>query len=62
LGGRSETDKTFSSEKKETTWETRWGNSNETDFKEIRCGSVEWIQLAKDRVQWWVLVNTTMNI
>jgi len=24
----------------------------EMDLKEIRCGSVDWIHLAQDRVQW----------
>jgi ribonucleotide reductase beta subunit family protein with ferritin-like domain len=25
-------------------------------------GSVEWIQLAQDRDQWWALVNTEKNL
>jgi hypothetical protein len=30
--------------------------------KEIRYGDVNWIHLAQDRDQWWVLVNTVMNL
>jgi hypothetical protein len=33
-----------------------------TDPEEIKCESVHWIQLAQDRLQWRVLVNTVMNI
>jgi hypothetical protein len=30
------------------------------DLSEIGWESVEWIQLAQDRNQWWALVNTEM--
>jgi hypothetical protein len=29
---------------------------------EIGRENVDWIQLAQDRVQWWVLVNMAMNL
>jgi hypothetical protein len=29
--------------------------------KEIGCEDVDWIQLAQDKVQWWALVNMTIN-
>jgi len=32
------------------------------DLREILCQDVDWINLAHDRVAWWVLVNTVMNI
>jgi hypothetical protein len=32
------------------------------DLGEIDWGSVEWIQLAQNRDQWWAVVNTVMNI
>jgi hypothetical protein len=32
------------------------------DLREIGCGGMDWINLAQDRDQWTVLVNTVMNI
>jgi hypothetical protein len=32
------------------------------DFRELGCGSVQWIQLAKDTDRWRALVNTVMNL
>jgi hypothetical protein len=32
------------------------------DLTEIRCGSVDWIQMVQDRGQWRALVNTVMNL
>jgi hypothetical protein len=32
-----------------------------TKLGEIRCGCMDWIDLAQDRDQWWALVNTVMN-
>jgi hypothetical protein len=39
----------------------RWKDGIRTDLKEIGWKSVEWIQLAQDRVRWRALVNTAMN-
>jgi hypothetical protein len=33
-----------------------------TNLNEIGWGSMNWIQLAQDRDQWWALVNTVMNL
>jgi hypothetical protein len=35
----------------------RWKN-NKIDHKEIGWESVEWIRLARVRIEWWALVNT----
>jgi hypothetical protein len=32
------------------------------DLREIGWGSVDWIQLAKDRDRWLAVVNTVMNL
>jgi hypothetical protein len=32
------------------------------DLKETGCEDVDWIHLAQDRVQWWVLVNVVMSL
>jgi hypothetical protein len=32
------------------------------DLTKIKCYDVEWLQLALDRDQWWVLVNMVMNL
>jgi hypothetical protein len=40
----------------------RWEDGIRINLREIGCGSVDWIQLAKDRDRWRVLVNTVMNL
>jgi hypothetical protein len=32
------------------------------DIRKIEWKVVNWILLAQDRYQWWVLVNTVMNL
>jgi hypothetical protein len=39
-----------------------WEDNIKMDLTEIGCGSMDWIDLAQDRNQWMVLVNTAMNI
>jgi hypothetical protein len=39
----------------------RWEDNIKMDLREIRIDGANWIQLAKDRVQWWAFVNTLMN-
>ena len=31
------------------------------DFQEVGCG-MAWIDLAQDKVRWWALVNSVMNL
>jgi hypothetical protein len=40
----------------------RWEDGIRMDLREIIWGSVEWIQLAQDRDQWWSLVNMVMYL
>jgi hypothetical protein len=40
----------------------RWEDAIRMDLREIGWGVVEWIRLAQDRDQWWVLVNAVMNL
>jgi hypothetical protein len=39
----------------------RWENNIEMDLREIGWGSMDWIDLAKDRDQWRALVNTVIE-
>jgi hypothetical protein len=32
------------------------------NLREIGWVAVDWIHVAQDRVQWWVFVNTVMNL
>jgi hypothetical protein len=40
----------------------RWEDNIKMDLREIGIDGANWIQLAQDRVQWWVFVNTVMNL
>jgi hypothetical protein len=40
----------------------RWEDNIKMDLKEIRIDVANWIRLAQDKVQWWVFVNTVMNL
>jgi hypothetical protein len=40
----------------------RWEDNIRMDVREIEWEVVEGIHLAQDRDQWWVLVNTVMNL
>jgi hypothetical protein len=39
----------------------RWVNNVKMDLREIGWGGMDWVDLAQDRDQWRVLVNTVMN-
>jgi hypothetical protein len=41
---------------------TRWVDNIKINLREIGWGGMDWIDLAKDRDQWWALVNTVMNL
>jgi len=32
------------------------------DRQDVRCGSMDWIELAQVRDMWWVVVNVLMNL
>jgi hypothetical protein len=40
----------------------RWVDNNSMDLREIKCDGVDWIDVAKNRNQWMVLVNMVINL
>ena len=40
----------------------RWEDNIKMDRQEVRCGDMDWIELAQDKDRWWALVNAVMNI
>ena len=40
----------------------RWEDNIKMDLQEVGCGVMVWIELAKDRDRWWVIVNEVMNL
>jgi hypothetical protein len=40
----------------------RWEDNIKMDFQEVRCGDIDWIELAQDRDRWRALVNAVMNL
>jgi hypothetical protein len=40
----------------------RWEDNIKMDLQEVGCGSMDWIELAKDTDRWRALVNAVMNL
>jgi hypothetical protein len=40
----------------------RWEDNIKTDLQEVRCGGIDWIDLAQERDRWQSLVNVVMNL
>jgi hypothetical protein len=40
----------------------KWEDNIKMDLREIEIDGVNWIQLARERVQWRAFVNTVMNL
>jgi hypothetical protein len=40
----------------------RWEDNIRMDLREVRCGCVDWMELAKDRDRWRALVSAVMNL
>jgi hypothetical protein len=39
-----------------------WGDNINMDMQEVRCGSMDWDELAQNKDSWWALVNAVMNL
>jgi hypothetical protein len=40
----------------------KWEDNIKKDLQELRCGGMDWIELAQDRGRWRALVNAVMNL
>jgi len=39
----------------------RWQDNIKLDLQEVRCGSMDWINVAQDRDRWRALVNAVLQ-
>ena len=51
-------------EEKRLLWRPRrrWEDNIKMNLQEVRCGGIDWIELAQDRDRWRALVNAVMNL
>jgi hypothetical protein len=40
----------------------RWEENIKMDLQEVRCGCMDWIEVAQDRDRWQALVNVVMDL
>jgi len=40
----------------------KWEDNIKMDLQEVRCGGIDWIEMAEDRDWWRALVNAVMNL
>ena len=40
----------------------RWENNIKMELQEVRCGGIDWIELAQERYRWLLVVSTVMNL
>jgi len=40
----------------------RWEDNIRMDLQEMVCGTMDWIELFRDRDRWWALVNAIMGL
>jgi hypothetical protein len=40
----------------------RWEDNIKAAVQEVRCGSMDWIELTEDRDRWRALLNAVMNL
>ena len=40
----------------------RWEDNVKTDLQEVRCGGMDWIELAQVSKRWRALMNEIMNL
>jgi hypothetical protein len=40
----------------------RWEDNIKIDLQKVKCGCMDWIELAQDRDRWRALANAIMNL